>query len=673
MKFGLNPAILELHVMRIIGSVYLFCLYLLPLSAVDWRPVEASELSRKTPKVDPAADAEAIFWDVRIEDKLQGGDLSMALVHYIRVKIYTERGKEQWATVEIPRAGKRLIGDVAARTIKANGTIIDVKKDSIFDRELVKTKGFKARGIAFALPNIEVGDIVEYRYRETRGNEIASYMRLYFQRELPMWEVSYHLKPLSIPWLPWQMRGMSFQIELPPIVKEMNGFVRLTQNDVPAFRPEPNMPPEDQLKAWVLIYYEEDKKIVAEKYWKEVGKQDYNSFKSHIKADGAVKKAAGELITGAANPEEELYALDHFCRSKIKNLSDSSTEITSSERKSLKENHSPSDTLKQMAGYGQDIDLLFAALASAAGFDARMARVPDRGDTFFDAQRPTKYFIGHFSVAVKRGEKWAFFDPSTNYLEHGMLRWQEEGQNALVSDPKEGFFVKTQFSEPARSLKKRLADLRLSDDGTLEGTITYTYTGHVAQYQKHYYSKMTPAQQEEDWKESTVARLSTAEISDFTIENVTDPLKPMVVRHKISVPGYGTRTGKRILLHPAFFQMNVGPRFTEATRKHPVYFDYAWAESDEVNIELPQGWLLDKPTALVNSKIGETGNYEAKLFKTTDERSITYKRQFDWGRNMNILTPINFYDSLKKVFYFVQEQDSYTLSLKQEASGHATK
>src|SRR6185312_11217860 len=104
----------------------------------------------------------------------------------------------------------RSIHDVAGRTIKPDGTIIELKKDAIFDRELVKTKGSKLKGTTFTLPNVAAGDIIEYRYRELRENEVAN-MRLYFQRELPMWNVTYHLKPLNIPWLPFAMRSMVFQ------------------------------------------------------------------------------------------------------------------------------------------------------------------------------------------------------------------------------------------------------------------------------------------------------------------------------------------------------------------------------------------------------------------------------------------------------------------------------
>ena len=74
---------------------------------------------------------------------------------------------------------------MAGRTIKPDASDIEVKKDAIFDRELIKTKGLKVSGKTFALPNVEVGDIIEYRYRETRDNETASHMRLYFNVRSP--------------------------------------------------------------------------------------------------------------------------------------------------------------------------------------------------------------------------------------------------------------------------------------------------------------------------------------------------------------------------------------------------------------------------------------------------------------------------------------------------------
>jgi hypothetical protein len=434
--------------------------------------------------------------------------------------------------------------------------------------------------------------------------------------------------------------------------------------DMPAFREEPNMPPEDQLRAWMLIYYEEDKKIEPEKYWKEIGKSDYAVFKPRINADALVKRTAAELVSGIDKPEDKLAALDLFCRTKIQNISSEASHLTAEQRKAVKENHSAGDTLKQKAGRGMEIDYLFAALASAAGIEARMARIPNRGDTFFDRRRTTTYFIENFSVAVKVGDQWTFFDPTSPYLEPGMLRWEEEGQQALVSDPKEGFWALTQHLEPSRSLRQRRAWFKLLENGTLEGKVQCTYTGHAARSEKGQYAEMTAAQQEEDWRKTLQERLSTAEISGFAMTDISDPFKPAVVTHQVTVPGYATRTGKRILLQPAFFQRNIGPRFTESRRKWELYFHYGWSEDDEVTIELPQGWEFDEPVAPMSTKINNVGEYSVKALKTTDGRKLIYQRKFDWGRNLNLVLPAKAYETVKKVFDFVQEQDGYTISLK---------
>lgn len=635
--------------------------------AADWRPITPAELAQKTPRIDPSADAEAIFWDVRVEDRLQGGDLSLAMIHYIRIKIFTDRGKEQFATVEIEQPGKNFISDVAGRTIKPDGTVIELKKDSIFDRNLAKSKRFKVRGKSFALPNVEAGDIIEYRYKEVRDDEIAQYMRLYFQRDIPIWNVTYHVKPLSLPWLPYGMRTVDFQCKHAPVVKEPDGYYAISADNMPAFKREPNMPPEDQLRAWILIYYEEDKKIDPEKYWKQLGHSDYAAFKGRMNADSNVKRTAEEVVSAGAKPEDKLALLDTYCRTKITNTSAVWSRLTPEQRKAIKENHSPGDTLKQKAGSGLDLNLLFAAMANAAGFEARIARVSDRGDTFFTPTLPIQYFLRSLDVAVKVNDTWTLYDPATPLLDRGMLRWQEEGVLALISDPKEGFFAKTQFSEPVRSVDRRRGTFKLSEDGTLEGVVEYEYSGHAGHAEKTFYEDKTPAQREEEWKQSLQQRLSTAEITGFEMKDADDAGKPIVITHKISVPGYATRTGKRILLQPAFFQRNQAPRFAESTRQWPVYFEYGWEEDDEVTIELPQGWEFDQPVLPANGKLGDFGNYSVEVKKTTDGRKLIYRRTFVWGRGNRLLLPPAAYSALKKAFDFVEEQDNYTLALKAAA------
>jgi hypothetical protein len=60
----------------------------------EWRAVSPQELAMKTPQVEPDADAEAIFWETRIDDSSES---NLKRISYARVKIFTERGREKFS------------------------------------------------------------------------------------------------------------------------------------------------------------------------------------------------------------------------------------------------------------------------------------------------------------------------------------------------------------------------------------------------------------------------------------------------------------------------------------------------------------------------------------------------------------------------------------------------
>src|SRR5882762_6710580 len=72
----------------------------------EWRPVDKADLQSTTPVVDKDADAEVIFWEGRVVDELQEGLDTLyprtVINHYLRIKIFTERGREAQSKVDIP-------------------------------------------------------------------------------------------------------------------------------------------------------------------------------------------------------------------------------------------------------------------------------------------------------------------------------------------------------------------------------------------------------------------------------------------------------------------------------------------------------------------------------------------------------------------------------------------
>jgi len=63
------------------------------------------------------------------------------------------------------------------------------------------------------------------------------------------------------------------------------------------------------------------------------------------------------------------------------------------------------------------------------------------GVIFFDKNLPNAYFLDPQNIAVNAGGSWKFFNPGYNYIPFGMLRWQEEGEQALITDPKQALDV----------------------------------------------------------------------------------------------------------------------------------------------------------------------------------------------------------------------------------------
>ena len=630
----------------------------------NWRPIEQSIFRVKEPVVEKDADAEALFWEVRIADEVDFGQIHTVLNHYIRIKVFTERGREAQSKIDIPFGKNEQIRDIAARTIKPTGEVVELKKADIFERTIVKASGVKIKAKSFAMPSVEPGSIIEYRWREVRDESLIFFERLHFQRDIPVQRVKYYIRPLDVPG--YGMRYQTFHGQGADFVKEKEGFYSMTMTNMPAVREEPRMPPEDEVRTWTLLFYApSDYERNPEKFWLKHGKQIYDRSKKYMKVSSEVEQAAATAIGNATTPEEKLEKLFMFCKTRIKNTGDDASGFTDEEREKLKENKSPADTLKRGMGSGPDIDLLFAALATASGFEVRVVNSAKRDDIFFNKNFASSYFIRTYNIAVRVGNEWRFFDPGSMYVPFGMLLWQEEAQEALVSDPKEPSFVKTPLSPPEKSVQKRTATLKLSEDGTLEGDVQIEYTGHFAVEKKEQHDEDSPAEREQALRDMLKAQMSIAEITGVSVQNVTDPVKPFVYSYHVRVPGYAQRTGKRLFLQPAFFQHGIGPLFPTSDRRYPVYFHYPWSEQDSVTIELPAGFALDRPDKPAPFGAGDFSKYNVQMLMTKDGRKLIYKRSFFFGNGGALYYPKENYAQLKLYFDQVNKNDNHTITLKQ--------
>lgn len=624
----------------------------------DWRPVTPAELAAKTPVVEQDADAEVSFWEIRVDDSTE----NMVMKHYVRVKIFTERGREKYSKVDIPfRKGIR-IKNIMARVIKSDGSIVELAKSDVFDREIAKTDKIKVRAKSFAVPNIEPGVIVEYRYQEVYEYGSAEDMRMTFQHDVPIKNIAYYFKPAA------NARYLTFNMSDNKFIKDKNGFYKAAMENVPAIKAEPQMPPEDEVRSWLLLYYTPDStNRTANDFWSRTGGYIVRTWdiKDTLKPGKELKAAAASIAAGATAPDDQMAKLYEFCKTKIKNIS-YDVSLTEEQKEDIKPNKSTGDTYKKMQGTSTDINELFASLATSLGYETRLAFGGDRSEKFFDPSQAHESFVHFSSVAVKINGGWKYYSPGDKFVPLGMLAWNEESTSVLLLGYKDYITTETPYSSPEQSVAKRSGKFTLAEDGTLTGTVKIEYHGHLANEYKLDNYKNSPNKQEETLKEAIKQTLSTAEVSAISIENVSDPEKPFVYQYKVVIPNYAQKTGKRMFLQPGFFESGSSPMFSTATRKYQIFFHHPWSEEDDVQISLPKGFALDNADApnpiADSSKIGGL-NIDMAIDRANNV--LSYKRKFFFGGKGFTLFGAASYQPVKNLFDAFNKADTHILTVKQ--------
>jgi len=117
----------------------------MPPEFSNWLPITAEERQMQSPVIDKDAGAEVLLWRVHVVDDFLGPDLQRVFYHYVRVKVFDAKGKQQVGTVDLPYTNSAQVLDVAGRTIKADGSIVELDKKMIFKRDLVRAGGLKQK------------------------------------------------------------------------------------------------------------------------------------------------------------------------------------------------------------------------------------------------------------------------------------------------------------------------------------------------------------------------------------------------------------------------------------------------------------------------------------------------------------------------------------------------
>jgi hypothetical protein len=629
-----------------------------------WPPIDQTELADTKPKVDPEAGAEILLRDVYLD---HGSFEEYDDHYYIRAKIYTQKGAEALATVEVPYKKWGRVTDIVVRTTKPDGTCVEMNPRDVYDRELVKEGHFQERVKAFAVPGLEPGVIVEIRYTVIDRDPDETSVFLMIQSKLPARVVKIKLQmPCDAGGPGLTLRCFSLRCPNQQVNPDANECYHFELHDVAGADEEPYSPAEIDTSPCIMVYYSYEETLPPNEYWPKLGIKLQEKLEKKSEIDDDIRTMLAKIVDRGDPADIKIRKIYDFCRTKIVNRNHSAEAKTTQARAHANKryNETATDTLRNLSGDGYDVNMLFAALARAAGMNVRLAACNNRAQILFRKSLAEPFMFPYTAIAIRGDEDWLYYDPGSLYLPAGMLPWWITDTSVLISDSAgKAVPIKIAGSPADQSENTRKAMLRLDNEGAIEGEVSEIYTGQCEADLKTKFEEHTPSEIQELVKESIKKYQKNAELSDIKVENASSPTEPLKIAYKLRVPDYADRTGGRIFFQPAVFQKGVPPLFNAASRKTDIFFDFRETTTDDITIIPPEGYVLEEGNAPGGLDLSGLGNYQASLKVSRKTGRIFYHRVF---RQTAALFPVESYPSIKKAFEAIQNLDNHTLILRRK-------
>lgn len=578
------------------------------------------------------------------------------LVHFhtymARVKVLTEKGKEL-ATVRIPyEKGKFEVAAIQGRTIHSDGTILPLKAKPA-DLLNYKNSEHQYNEMVFTLPGVEVGSILEYYLQLRYSEDTVSEPEWIIQQPYFVHKAHYFFTPTSYAIMGVTdkhnqvVTGLGYATRLDGVATvshdTMNRY-KLDVTDVPALPDQDYMPPLNTLRWRVVFYYTNANS--SDEFWNAEGKYWARDTDRFASVSGAIKKAAAGMVGGGDSEEQKARKIyDAVMKLNNRDYLQMGGKLNGAHSKDA------SNVWKLQSGTGDELALLYVALARAAGLQAWPMQVVNRNTATFDKNYLYSEQLDDYLAVVSIDGKEVYLDPGQKYCPFGTLHWKHQVATGLRQNARGVTLETTPVDPPKNSNVDRFADLKVEEDGAVQGEIRLTMTGAQALYWRQRSlsaeSKDVAKEFSDDIDEDLPQGVH-AELDHF--DALEDGEAPLVLHAKVK-GSLGSATGKRLILPELFFQARVKQPFVQdSQRQVPVDLHYARMEQDEVHYHLPAMLHEDQLPTIANEEWKNHDQLRVTIAREKDE--LVVRRAF--VQNIVVLDA-NEYGSLR---YFYQKKAS---------------
>lgn len=534
---------------------------------IDLAPATSSEtVLAGAPKVVDVPGADVVMLLDEAREVVYPDYATFMRAHQI-IKIMDEAGAQRYEFYPLGRSSSTETATIeSARVIKADGKVVDVTHDS--------------GGAEAAFPSLSAGDTIDVTYRTENYQRGALAHEFWSQWGFSMPDTAVKLSRyvlISPPAMPLQTRDHGPVPQ--PTVKDVKGW-RIREwrmTNIPAVKEEVMAPGGMDFGTWL------DLSTISS--WSTIVKWYRDLSAPRCVPDAVVRAKALELAKGAKTDEDKLRAIVHYVAQDIHYQSTPfrlSAYVPTEGKQVVRERY----------GDCKDKAALLTSLLAAVGIKSKMVLLSPR-DHGVTPYLPSPRFNHAIAVVdTSKGPLWV--DATADQMQFGDLPMPDQGVPALIIDDATKDLTLTPVMPITSSDLTTTHTDSLSATGRLSGSVEISASADWAWMLRSAF-RMVPESKRDDALRGLVSKLvESAHYEGGSLNNLSDPDKPLVIQARYHADNYGTQAGNFLLIRLPWdtgFNDGLDALTADPVRKQDL--ETAQMRGDQVStlqLQLPPGY-----------------------------------------------------------------------------------
>jgi Domain of Unknown Function with PDB structure (DUF3857)/Transglutaminase-like superfamily len=587
-------------------------------------------------------------------------------------KILRPEGRERGTVRAFFNPGRK-ITSLHGWCIPARGKDYEVKdKDSL---EVSAGEGFEVyadvKAKVLHIPAPDPGNIVGYEY-EVEEQPFWLQDTWDFQQTDPVRESHYSLQ------LPAAWVFHASWLSHPEVKPDENGnTLQWVVKDIPAIRPERDMPPWTGVAGQMIVsYFPSGGTVQKNEFanWDGMASWYGNLISDRTNASDPIKQEVSTLTETKAGVLPKLQAIAGFLQHDIRYVE-------------IKlgiggwQPHAAPEVFSHRYGDCKDKATLMHTMLRVIGVDSYLVVInTERGSVTRNS--PAHNGFNHVILAIKLPDgvedpslvavikdpklgRILFFDPTDEVMPFGQIKGNLQANYGLLVTTGGGELVELPQQPSIMNSIQREGKLTLDTGGLLKGDVKEVRLGDRAWSERWQLRAVTNNKDRIKPIEALLAAsLPSFQITKATVVNLTQTDQPFGFNYSFQSDNYAKSAGNLLLVRPRVFgNKSSGILETKEPRKFPLEFEGPLRDTDSFEIALPDGYEVDElpppmdvdySFASYHSKTEATGNV------------LHYTRSMEIKE---LSVPVDKMDQLKKFYRMISTDEHNTAVLKPTGVG----